>query len=169
MDHRYFYIVKDNIEKHIHVSNFDIDGTTIDSSYRQITDSKGNLDLAKWFKNATPSKIFADKVLPLSLQIRRRQKKGDYTIVHTARNMSYADYEFLMENGICPDKIISRPKGNMIADGVLKRKQLSSLFNLKPFKQARKVMFDDNLEVKKEVSKIGVTVFNPNKLNERLV
>ena len=150
------------------VSIFDLDGTTIDSSHRQITDSKGNLDLAKWFKNATPSKIFADKVLPLSLQIRRRQKKGDYTIVHTARNMSYADYEFLMENGICPDKIISRPKGNMIADGVLKRKQLSSLFNLKPFRQANKVMFDDNLEVKKEVSKIGVQVFNPNKLNERL-
>ena len=150
------------------VSIFDLDGTTIDSSHRQITDSKGNLDLAKWFKNATPSKIFADKVLPLSLQIRRRQKKGDYTIVHTARNMTYADYEFLMENGICPNKIISRPKGNNVADGVLKRKQLSSLFNLKPFKQARKIMFDDNLEVKKEVSKIGVQVFNPNKLNERL-
>ena len=150
------------------VSIFDLDGTTIDSSNRQITDSKGNLDLAKWFKNATPSKIFADKVLPLASQIRRRNKKGDYTIVHTARNMSFADYEFLMENGICPDKIISRPKGNMIADGVLKRKQLSSLFNLKPFKKANKVMFDDNKEVKTEVSKIGVQVFNPNKLNERL-
>ena len=150
------------------ISIFDLDGTTIDSSHRQVTDSKGNLDLAKWFENSTPSKIFADKVLPLSLQIRRRQKKGDYVVVHTARNMSYADYEFLMENGICPNKIISRPIGNNTADGVLKRKQLSSLFNLKPFKQARKVMFDDNLEVKKEVSKIGVQVFNPNKLNERL-
>ena len=150
------------------ISIFDLDGTTIDSSHRQVTDSKGNLDLAKWFENATPSKIFADKVLPLASQIRRRNKKGDYTIVHTARNMSFADYEFLMENGICPDKIISRPKGNMIADGVLKRKQLSSLFNLKPFKKANKVMFDDNKEVKTEVSKIGVTVFNPNKLNERL-
>ena len=150
------------------ISIFDLDGTTIDSSHRQVTDSKGNLDLAKWFENSTPSKIFADKVLPLASQIRRRNKKGDYTIVHTARNMSFADYEFLMENGICPDKIISRPKGNMIADGVLKRKQLSSLFNLKPFRQANKVMFDDNKEVKTEVSKIGVTVFNPNKLNERL-
>ena len=150
------------------VSIFDLDGTTIDSSHRQITGSKGNLDLAKWFKNATPSKIFKDKVLPLSLQIRRRQKKGDYTIVHTARNMTFADYEFLMENGICPNKIISRPKGNNVADGVLKRKQLSSLFNLKQFKNANKVIFDDNLEVKKEVSKIGVKVFNPNKLNERL-
>ena len=150
------------------ISIFDLDGTTIDSSHRQVTDSKGNLDLNKWFKNSTPSKIFADKVLPLASQIRRRNKKGDYTIVHTARNMSFADYEFLMENGICPDKIISRPKGNMVADGVLKRKQLSSLFNLKPFRKANKVMFDDNKEVKAEVSKIGVQVFNPNKLNERL-
>ena len=150
------------------ISIFDLDGTTIDSSHRQVTDSKGNLDLAKWFENSTPSKIFKDKVLPLASQIRRRNKKGDYTIVHTARNMSFADYEFLMENGICPDKIISRPKGNMVADGVLKRKQLSSLFNLKPFRKANKVMFDDNKEVKAEVSKIGVQVFNPNKLNERL-
>ena len=150
------------------ISIFDLDGTTIDSNHRQATLPNGNLDLAHWFENAIPSKIFADKVLPLALQIRRRQKKGDYVVVHTARNMTYADYEFLMENGICPNKIISRPKGNMIADGVLKRKQLSSFFNLKPFKQARKVMFDDNLEVKKEVSKIGVQVFNPNKLNERL-
>ena len=150
------------------ISIFDLDGTTIDSSHRQVTLPNGNLDIANWLENSTPSKIFADKVLPLSLQIRRRQKKGDYVVVHTARNMSYADYEFLMENGICPNKIISRPIGNNTADGVLKRKQLSSLFNLKPFKQARKVMFDDNLEVKKEVSKIGVQVFNPNKLNERL-
>ena len=150
------------------ISIFDLDGTTIDSSHRQVTLPNGNLDIANWLENSTPSKIFADKVLPLSLQIRRRQKKGDYGVVHTARNMSYADYEFLMENGICPNKIISRPIGNNTADGVLKRKQLSSLFNLKPFKQARKVMFDDNLEVKKEVSKIGVQVFNPNKLNERL-
>ena len=150
------------------ISKFDLDGTTIDSSHRQVTLPNGNLDIANWLENSTPSKIFADKVLPLSLQIRRRQKKGDYVVVHTARNMSYADYEFLMENGICPNKIISRPIGNNTADGILKRKQLSSLFNLKPFKQARKVMFDDNLEVKKEVSKIGVQVFNPNKLNERL-
>ena len=150
------------------ISIFDLDGTTIDSSHRQVTLPNGNLDIANWLENSTPSKIYADKVLPLSLQIRRRQKKGDYVVVHTARNMSYADYEFLMENGICPNKIISRPIGNNTADGVLKRKQLSSLFNLKPFKQARKVMFDDNLEVKKEFSKFGVQVFNPNKLNERL-
>ena len=30
------------------ISIFDLDGTTIDSSHRQNTDSKGNLDLNKW-------------------------------------------------------------------------------------------------------------------------
>ena len=70
------------------ISIFDLDGTTIDSSHRQVTDSKGNLDLNKWFENAIPSKIFKDKLLPLATQIRRRNKKGDYTIVHTARNMT---------------------------------------------------------------------------------
>jgi len=150
------------------ISIFDLDGTTIDSSHRQVTDSKGNLDLNKWFENAIPSKIFKDKLLPLATQIRRRNKKGDYTIVHTARNMTFADYEFLMENGICPDKIISRPKGNMVADGVLKRKQLSSLFNLKPFKKAIKVIFDDNKVFIIELKKIGVVTINPTKINERL-
>ena len=150
------------------ISIFDLDGTTIDSSHRQVTLPNGNLDIANWLENSTPSKIFADKVLPLSLQIRRRQKKGDYTIVHTARNMTYADYEFLMEKGICPDKIISRPKGNNFADGVLKRKQLSSLFNLKPFKNAIKVIFDDNKQVRTELKKIGVVTINPTKINERL-
>ena len=85
------------------ISIFDLDGTTIDSSHRQVTDSKGNLDLNKWFENAIPSKIFKDKVLPLANQIRRRNKKGDYTIVHTARNMTFADYEFLMENEDKPE------------------------------------------------------------------
>ena len=150
------------------ISIFDLDGTTIDSSHRQVADSKGNLDLNKWFENAIPSKIFKDKLLPLASQIRRRNKKGDYTIVHTARNMTFADYEFLMDNGICPDKIISRPKGNMVADGVLKRKQLSSLFNLKQFKNSNKVIFDDNKEVRNELKQIGITTINPTKINKRL-
>ena len=73
-----------------------------------------------------------------------------------------------MENGICPDKIISRPKGNMVADGVLKRKQLSSLFNLKQFKNSNKVIFDDNKEVRNELKQIGITTINPTKINKRL-
>ena len=66
------------------ISIFDLDGTIIDSSHRQMVKSDGTLDLAKWFENATAEKIFADKVLPLATQVRRRQKAGDYVMVCTA-------------------------------------------------------------------------------------
>ena len=72
---------------------FDLDGTTIDSSHRQATKSDGTLDLAHWFDNATPEKIFADKLLPLAQQMHKRCKAGDYVIVCTARAMQFADFE----------------------------------------------------------------------------
>lgn len=148
------------------ITIFDLDGTVIDSSHRQVTDSKGNLNIAKWFENNTPEKIFQDKILPLAQEIRRRHKKGDYTIVCTARNLSYADYEFMMENGILADKVICRPKGNMENDAELKRKQLNSFLSLKQFKQANKVMFDDNNKVRSLLRQIGISVIHPNKYNK---
>ena len=150
------------------ISIFDLDGTTIDSSHRQMVKSDGTLDLAKWFEFATPEKIFEDKVLPLAHQIRKRQHAGDFTIVCTARNMTDADFEFLMNEGICPDKIISRPVGNMEPDGVLKAKQLRSFFNLKQFQKASKVMFDDAASVRSSLRKIGIAVIDPAKIAERV-
>ena len=147
---------------------FDLDGTTIDSSHRQATKPDGTLDLAHWFDNATPEKIFKDKLLPLSRQMHKRCKAGDYVIVCTARTMQDADFEFLQDNGLCVDKIIYRPKGNMEADAELKRKQLSSLFNLKQFKNANKVMFDDAASVRSTLRKIGISVVHPNKIQERV-
>src|SRR6056300_1263151 len=148
------------------VTIFDLDGTVIDSSHRQVTDSNGNLHLAKWFKNNTPEKIFQDKILPLAQEMKRRHKKGDYIIINTARCLSYADYEFMMENGILADKVISRPQGNMENDAELKRKQLNSFLSLKQFKQANKVMFDDNNEVRSLLRQIGISVIHPNKYNK---
>ena len=148
------------------VTIFDLDGTTIDSDHRQATLPNGNLDLKHWFENATAEKIFADKVLPLAQEIRRRNKKGDYTIICTARNLQYADLEFMMENGLLADKVISRPKGNMENDAKLKRKQLNSFLSLKQFKNANKVMFDDNNEVRSLLRQIGITVIHPNKYNK---
>lgn len=147
---------------------FDLDGTTIDSSHRQATKSDGTLDLAHWFDNATPEKIFQDKLLPLSQQMHKRCKAGDYVIVCTARAMQFADFEFLMDNGLCVDKIISRPHGDMTPDAELKRKQLSSLFNLKQFKNKNKVMFDDAASVRSTLRKIGITVIHPDKIQERV-
>ena len=148
------------------ITIFDLDGTVIDSSHRQATLPNGNLNLAKWFENNTPEKIFQDKILPLAQEMRRRHKKGDYIIINTARNMTYADYEFLMENGIFADKIIDRPIGNMENDAKLKRKQLNSFLSLRQFKQANKVMFDDNNEVRSLLRQIGISVIHPNKYNK---
>jgi len=98
--------------------------------------------------------------------MRRRHKKGDYIIINTARNLSYADYEFMMENGIFADKIIDRPQGNNENDAELKRKQLNSFLSLKQFKQANKIMFDDNNEVRSLLRQIGISVIHPNKYNK---
>ena len=89
------------------ITIFDLDGTIIDSSHRQATLADGTLNLPAWIENSTPEKIFADTVLPLATQVRRRQKAGDYVMVCTARQMSDADFEFLQDAGICPQKIIS--------------------------------------------------------------
>ena len=66
-----------------------------------------------------------------------------------------------------PHKIISRPLGNMEADGSLKAKQLSKLFNLKQFAKASKVMFDDAASVRSALRKIGIAVLDPAKVAGR--
>mgnify|MGYP006908402408 CR=1 FL=1 len=83
-------------------------------------------------------------------------------------NRCFADFEFLFENGLCVDKIISRPAGNMEADGKLKAKQLGSLFNLRQFKLANKVMFDDAPSVRSSLRKLGIAVICPTKIQERV-
>ena len=72
----------------------------------------------------------------------------------------------MMENGLLADKVISRPKGNMENDAKLKRKQLNSFLSLKQFKNANKVMFDDNNQVRSELRQIGISVLHPNKYNK---
>ncbi len=147
------------------ISIFDLDGTCVDSSHRQATLADGTLNLAAWFANATPEKIAQDKLLPLAKEISNRKDKGDYVIICTARNMSSADYEFLKKNNMVAHKIISRPVGNMEADGSLKAKQLSSFLSLRQFKRASKVMFDDAQSVRSAIRKIGIAVLDPAKLN----
>ena len=150
------------------ITIFDLDGTIIDSSHRQATLADGTLNLPAWKENSTPEKIFADTVLPLATQVRRRQKAGDYVMVCTARNMSDADYEFLQDVGICPNKIISRPDGNDTPDGELKAKQLNSFLSLKQFAKANKVMFDDAASVRTALRKLGIAVIHPEKIEKKV-
>ncbi len=136
------------------ITIFDLDGTVIDSTHRQVTRSDGTLDVANWLQNSTPEKIFGDTVLPLAQQVNN--------------NMTFADFEFLMDNGINPDKIISRPIGDNTPDGELKAKQLKQLFNLKQFQKANKVMFDDAPSVRASLRKIGVACIDPQKIARRV-
>ncbi len=150
------------------ITIFDLDGTCIDSSHRQNTLPDGTLDLTNWFANATPEKIFQDTLMPLAQQIRKRQKAGDFTIVCTARTMSFADFEFLMNEGINPDMIISRKVGDMRPDGEMKLAKLKSLFNLKQFRDMNKIMFDDAASVRSTLRGLLDAVIDPLKINERI-
>ena len=150
------------------ITIFDLDGTCIDSSHRQNTLPDGTLDLTNWFANATPEKIFQDTLMPLAQQIRKRQKAGDFTIVCTARTMSFADFEFLMNEGINPDMIISRKVGDMRPDGEMKLAKLKSLFNLKQFRDKNKIMFDDAASVRSTLRGLLDAVIDPLKINGRI-
>jgi FMN phosphatase YigB (HAD superfamily) len=150
------------------ITIFDLDGTVIDSSHRQATLPDGTLNLKHWFENATPEKIFKDKILPLAQQIRRRSKAGDYTMICTARTLSDADLEFFHQEGLLVDKIISRKQGDNTPDGELKAKQLRSFFSLKQFKDLNKVMFDDAPSVRKSLRRLGISVIDPSKIQDRV-
>ena len=78
---------------------------------------------------------FNIKILPRNEKVFFKRFYADYLC--TARNLSYADLEFMMQEGILADKVISRPKGNNENDAKLKRKQLNSFLSLKQFKNAK--------------------------------
>jgi hypothetical protein len=82
--------------------------------------------------------------------------------------MSDADFEFLQDQGICPQKIISRPAGNNTPDGELKAKQLKSFLSLKQFAKANKVMFDDAASVRSALRQIGIAVIHPQKIEKKI-
>ena len=145
------------------IAIFDLDGTIIDSTHRQLANADGSINLEHWFANNTSEKIAKDKLLPLSKAI----KNADYVVFCTSRQLQDADLDFFKTNGLLANKIISRPFGNTEKDGILKKRQLQFLVNLKQFKQATKVMFYDNAEVRQEVRKL-FPVINPNKLNKEV-
>ena len=151
------------------ITIFDLDGTCIDSSHSQLTKSDGTLDIENWLENATSEKVFKDSLLPLASEISKRKIAGDYTIISTARNMTDADFEFLKINNMVPNLIISRKVGDNRPDDEIKFKRLSSLLNLKQFRNANKIMFDDANSVRATLRGLLDAVINPAKINERLI
>ena len=125
---------------------FDLDHTVIDSSHRQMTDAQGNLDLAHWFENATPDKIFQDSLLPLADHMKRVFVMS-YVVVCTARTMSQADHDYLAHHGLYHDAILSRGPGDMSGDGALKLRLLTEFFERTDLDPADAVFYEDNMNV----------------------
>ena len=110
--------------------------------------------------------IFQDTLLPLYETLKWDYKNGNYVVICTARELGKWDLEFIHSMGIYYDKIISRPKGNITIDHVLKARQLKYFWQLKPFQKLHKIFYDDNLNNLQAIDKLGSgIVVDANKLN----
>jgi hypothetical protein len=141
---------------------FDLDHTVIDSSHRQSTLPCGSLDLANWIQNNTPENIARDTLLPLADLWRTLDKQGKTIGVCTARVLQDADYEFLADNGLQYDFILSRPMGDSTGDADLKERLLGEQ-GIKP--EQITAFFDDNEGVLARLIELNIQAFDAKILN----
>ena len=124
---------------------FDLDDTVIDSSHRATLKSDAiELDLDAWRRDSTYENIMKDSLLPLANFMRECIANPlAYVWVCTAREMQQADHDFLAKHRLTPNLVLSRQLDDATADHILKRKMISKLLNLKPFKDCETIFFDD--------------------------
>ena len=130
------------------IAIYDMDGTIVDSSqrYRTIVDETGveRIDLQYWRDNEY--RAMEDTLLPLAVQYRQDlQDETCYVIIATARIMNTPDYRFVREILGEPDYLISRKPGDTRSGGLLKILGLQKFFNLKNFRDADAVFYEDNI------------------------
>ena len=142
---------------------FDLDHTVIDSSHRQSTLPCGSLDLANWIENNTPENISRDTLLPLADLWKTLDKQGQMIGVCTARVLQDADYEFLADNGLEYDFILSRPMGDSSKDDDLKERLLNEQ-GIKP--EEITAFFDDNEAVLKRLNELNIEAFDAKIFNK---
>ena len=144
---------------------FDLDGTTIDSSHRHVSDEKGNFCLKSWRANCTRDMIFKDSLLPLADFW--KSIVGEITIViSTARVLTVHDRDFLKENGLHADHIFHRGfEENATPDHFLKAQHLRLL--QAKYGKVDAIMYDDNEKVRHHLRSLGVQTIHPKHFNER--
>jgi hypothetical protein len=135
------------------VSIYDMDGTIVDSTHRYrtiTTNGIEKIDLEYW--RANEYRAMDDGLLPLAEQYRADLLcDNTYVIIATARVMGAADYQFVNEILGKPDYLISRKPGETISGGQLKINGLQKFFNLKQFRKADAVFYEDNTSYLKAV------------------
>jgi len=86
--------------------------------------------------------------------------------VCTARNMQQADHDFLAKHELTPNLVLSRQLDDNTADDILKRKMISKLLNLKPFRDCETIFFDDKPKNLKALENIIDYNLNARAINE---
>lgn len=135
------------------IAIYDMDGTIVDSShrYRTIVDSHGErIDLDYWRENQY--RAMDDTLLPMIEQYwADLADENCYVIIATARVMNAPDWQFVKEILGEPDYFISRNEGDNQSGKTLKINGLAKFFNLKNFKNADAVFYEDNVSYLKAV------------------
>ena len=123
---------------------FDMDGTIVDSTHRYRTMPCGTkIDLNYW--RANEHRAYDDSLLPLAEEYKKALScPNTYVIIATARVIRDEDMRFIKDKLGMPDHIISRKEGDNISGGLLKINGLKKFFNLKNFKSANWIFFEDN-------------------------
>lgn len=150
--------------KRIHT--YDLDGVLVDTSHRYRNKPDGTIDLDYWF--AKLHLIDRDKLLPLAKQyIADCANPEIYVVICTSRATAQCSIDFINEKLGAPNKLIMRPRGNMENDGVLKRRALQRLFNLRQFQKLPRRFWDDNPKNLNACRDIFTEVFHvPSKITE---
>ena len=132
---------------------YDMDGTIVDSShrYRTIIDANGErIDLDFWRENQF--RAMDDSLLPMVHQYRLDlSDENCYVIIATARVMNAPDWQFVKEILGEPDYFISRNEGDSQSGKTLKINGLAKFFNLRNFRDADAVFYEDNVSYLKAV------------------
>ena len=130
---------------------YDMDGTIVDSTHRYKTMPCGKkIDLQFWRDNVHLAE--KDSLLPLAEQYQKDiQNPNCYVIIATARIIREPDMRFIQNVLGMPDYIISRKENDNQSGASLKIKGLQKFFNLKQFKKASAVFFEDNISYLKSV------------------
>lgn len=135
------------------VSIYDMDGTIVDSShrYRTITENgKTRIDLEYW--RANEYRAMDDGLLPLADQYMAELRDPSvYVIIATARVMNAPDWQFVREILGEPYYFISRKAGDTQSGATMKIKGLQKFFNLRQFRKADAVFYEDNTSYLKAV------------------
>jgi hypothetical protein len=161
------------MKKYSSIAIFDLDETVIDSKHRTPNFPDGTLNLEAYIKNHTPENVAKDTLLPLAKTFFSvASNPSVYVVICTARDMKPCDYEFLKENGLHANMILSRDKASekhyKMKDGEYKVTWLKKLRNLKQFRNLPAIMFDDAKPVKSAVRKMGIPVICAHKANKYL-